>query len=161
MLQCTTVTRLPPGEALSALRGMRGGPDDADDLLADTGFVLCELGVHEEATEHAARLWTAELQPPEGLWFLWSDTSGLFTRHRFTTLTLCPVRHIDVREGSRQWCNLYEDHPGAHGFHVRDPLKDLLHARIRFEAQRRFREGEPDEDGPGQDDPAEHHDDEP
>lgn len=93
VLQCTAVTPLPAGEALVALLGMRGGPDDAVDLLAEMGFVLCESGEHTEETEHAARLWTAETQPPRGLWFLWTGSGGgLRVHHRFTTLTLCPAR---------------------------------------------------------------------
>ncbi|WP_228990284.1 hypothetical protein [Streptomyces sp. DH8] len=148
MLQCTAVTPLPAGEALVALLGMRGGPDDAVDLLAEMGFVLCESGEHTEETEHAARLWTAETQPPRGLWFLWTGSGGgLRVHHRFTTLTLCPARLHDVKEDYRQWCGLYEGHPGPHSFHVRDPLKELLHERTRREARGRACGDDPSGDG--------------
>ncbi|WP_306340388.1 hypothetical protein [Streptomyces sp. AS13] len=138
VLQCTTVTPLPTGEALAALLAMPGGPDDAADHLADMAFVLCELGEHTDETEHAAHLWTAEAQPPPGLWFLWTgNDGGLRVHHRFATLTMCPARLHDLREDSRRWCGLFEDHPGRHSFDVSDPLRELLHERIRREARRR------------------------
>ncbi|MFJ2025803.1 hypothetical protein ACIODW_18660 [Streptomyces sp. NPDC087897] len=139
MLQCTAVTALPPDEALAALVSMEGGPDDADDLLHDKPYVLCELGEHREAVEHAARLWTAETEPPASLWFLWTDSSGGHrVHHRLVTLALCPVRIHHVRENYRQWCGLYDHHPGNHSFHVRDPLRDAHHAQIRRDAERTY-----------------------
>lgn len=144
MLQCTAVTALPPDEALAALLSMDDGPDDTDDLLGDKPYVLCELGEHDEVVEHAARLWTAETEPPKSLWFLWADRAG---DHRFTTLPLCPVRIHHVRENYRQWCGLYEDHPGNHSFHVRDPLRDAHHAQIRRNAKRTHRRDTDNPDG--------------
>ncbi|MFJ5740211.1 hypothetical protein [Streptomyces microflavus] len=131
-------------EALVALLDMSGGPDDVNDHLAGKGFVLCELGVHDEDTDHAARLWTAEKKPPKGLWFMWTEITDLIVFHRFATLTLCPYWQI-VEEDSRDWCNFYEDHPAPHSFHVSDPLRDLLHEQTRLEAQQRFFEENPDE----------------
>ncbi|WP_307669408.1 hypothetical protein [Streptomyces sp. V2I9] len=146
------MTPLPAGEALVALLGMRGGPDDAVDHLADMDFVLCELGEHTDETEHTAHLWTAETQPPRGLWFLWTgNDGGLRVHHRFTTLPLCPARLHHVREGYRQWCSLFDGHPGNHSFHVRDPLQDLLHERTQREARRRTSRDDPS--GGDHDDP--------
>ncbi|MFI1185532.1 hypothetical protein [Streptomyces californicus] len=156
VLQCTTVTPLPTGEALDALLAMPGGPDDAADHLADMPFVLCELGEHAEETEHAAHLWTAEEQPPPGLWFLWTgNDGGLRVHHRFATLTMCPARLHDLRKDSRQWCGLFEDHPGPHSFHVRDPLKELLHERTRREARRRTAGDDPGPDNKDDDEDRE------
>ncbi|MFF5832392.1 hypothetical protein ACF1D2_32250 [Streptomyces bacillaris] len=143
MLQCTAVARLPAAEALAALRDMSGGPDDADDHLADMAFVLCELGVHDQGTDHAARLWTAEEQPPVGLWFMWTEVSRHMGDHYFATFRLCPYWR-DVKD-SRDWCNFYKDHPEPHGFHVSDPLRDLIREQTRLEAQRRFSQEDPDE----------------
>ncbi|WP_103530321.1 hypothetical protein [Streptomyces sp. SM11] len=64
-------------EAIVALLDMSGGTDDVDGLLSDMGFALCELGVHDKDTDHAARLWTAEKQHPKGLWFMWTEISDL------------------------------------------------------------------------------------
>ncbi|MGC4928111.1 hypothetical protein [Streptomyces sp. DT117] len=123
---------------------MSGGPNDAEDHLADMGFVLCELSAHDTDTDHAARLWTAEAQPPRGLWFMWTRISDHMVLHRFVTLTLCPYWKVG-EEDSRDWCNFYEDHPDLHQFHVRDPLRDLLHKRTRLEAEQRFFEKDPAE----------------
>ncbi|MFF8554011.1 hypothetical protein ACF058_14370 [Streptomyces sp. NPDC015501] len=151
MLQCTAVTALPLDEALAALMGTDDGPDDMDDLLGDKPYVLCELGEHDEVVEHAARLWTAETEPPKSLWFLWTDSPGGHRiHHRLVTLPLCPVRIHHVRENYRQWCGLYDDHPGNHSFHVRDPLRDAYHAQIRSDAERAY--------GSAADDPGLHGD---
>ncbi|MEW1616209.1 MULTISPECIES: hypothetical protein [unclassified Streptomyces] len=75
---------------------------------------------------------------------MWTEVSHLFIVHRFATLTLCPYWQV-VEEDSRDWCNFYEDHGGDHGFHVRDPLRDLLHERTRLEAEQRFFEKDPAE----------------
>ncbi|MFI1805340.1 hypothetical protein ACH415_17225 [Streptomyces californicus] len=140
MLQCTAITNLPHDEALPALLAMDDGPDDAEDLLDDKPYVLCELGEHDETTEHAARLWTAETEPPASLWFLWTTSAGGHrVHHRLVLLALCPYRIHRLRENYRQWCGLYEDHPGNHSFHITDPLRDAHHAHIRHNAQRTHR----------------------
>ncbi|MCC0580358.1 hypothetical protein, partial [Streptomyces californicus] len=110
MLQCTAITNLPPDEALPALLAMDDGPDDAEDLLEDKPYVLCELGEHDETAEHASRLWTAETEPPASLWFLWATSAGGHrVHHRLVLLALCPYRIHHLRENYRQWCGLYED----------------------------------------------------
>lgn len=109
MLQCTAVARLPAAEALAALRDMSGGPDDADDHLADMAFVLCELGVHDQGTDHAARLWTAEEQPPVGLWFMWTEVSRHMGDHYFATFRLCP--HLARRQGLSRLVQLLQGPP--------------------------------------------------
>ncbi|MFF8554071.1 hypothetical protein ACF058_14670 [Streptomyces sp. NPDC015501] len=148
MLQCTAVTTLPPGEALAVLLSMDDGPDDAGELLGGKPYVLCELGEHGELGEHAARLWTAETEPPVSLWFLWTDsTGGHRVHHRFTALPLCPVRIHHVKENYRQWCGLYDDHPGNHSFHVTDPLRDAHHAQIRSDAERAHESDTGDSEG--------------
>ncbi|WP_043368771.1 hypothetical protein [Streptomyces griseus] len=63
MLQCTAITNLPPDEALPALLAMDDGPDDAEDLLEDKPYVLCELGEHDETAEHASRCGLYEDHP--------------------------------------------------------------------------------------------------
>ncbi|MDT0433060.1 hypothetical protein, partial [Streptomyces salyersiae] len=102
MLQCTAFTALPPDEALKALGSMEGGPEDASDHLDDKHYVLCVLGEHDEKTEHAAHLWTAETEPSKGLWFLWTESEGGHrVCHRFVTLTMCAVRLHHIEEDYR------------------------------------------------------------
>ncbi|NEC21213.1 hypothetical protein [Streptomyces parvus] len=148
MLQCTAVTALPRDEALIALVCMEGGPDDAGDHLDEKPYVLCELGEHDEAAEHAAHLWAAEAEPAS-LWFLWTVSGGFRVYHRFVSRSTCPVRIHHVEEDYRQWCALYDDHPSDHSFNVRDPLRDAYYAQIRRDAQRYFAHDDPDK-GDGQ-----------
>ncbi|MFE9455628.1 hypothetical protein [Streptomyces californicus] len=108
-------------------------------------YVLCELGEHDQATEHACHLWTAETDPPLSLWFRWVDSEGTRVHHRLVLLAMCPAVFHHFVEGYRKWCAYYDEHPGDHSFHVRDPLRDEYHAQIRREAQR----------PPSDDDPAE------
>ncbi|WP_031015701.1 hypothetical protein [Streptomyces californicus] len=82
------------------------------------------------------------------LWFLWATSAGGHrVHHRLVLLALCPYRIHRLRENYRQWCGLYEDHPGSHSFHIADPLRDAHHAHIRHNAQRA---GEDDVEGDGQ-----------
>lgn len=48
---------------------MVGGPDEPDELLDHRGFPPCQSGDDDGTSEHAALLWIAETDPPEGLWF--------------------------------------------------------------------------------------------
>ncbi len=137
MLQCTTVTALPRDEAFAAL-GRMGDADDAADMLDEKPYVSCELGEHGDEAEHAAHLWTAETDPPAGLWFLWTESEGGYrVHHQFVTRALCPVRIHYVKEDRREWCAYYDGHPGNHSFHVRDPLREAHHAQIRRDADDR------------------------
>ncbi|MDJ1644509.1 hypothetical protein [Streptomyces pakalii] len=146
VLQCTAVTDTPITHALVALVEMPGGPDDPDDHLADRPYVLCELGEHDEDTEHAAHLWTAETEPPQHLWFRWTESgSGLRVHHRFVILPGCPARFINIDEGYRQWCGFPDEHPGDHSFRITDPLRDALAERARLEAQRLISEDDADD----------------
>ncbi|MFB6909159.1 hypothetical protein ACFCWB_33270 [Streptomyces bacillaris] len=147
VLQCTAVTQLPPGETLVALLGMRDGPDDADDYLADKGIVLCELGDHTDDIEHAARLWSAESEPPLDLWFRWTMGSGAHRiYHRFATVPACPAILRTMEDDSRQWCGFFaEHHPLPHSFDVVDPLRDAIAEQARRDARRLVSEDGPDE----------------
>ncbi|SCK58741.1 hypothetical protein YUWDRAFT_05463 [Streptomyces sp. AmelKG-D3] len=136
VLQCTAVTATPQLEALEALEEMEGGPDDADSHLDHHEHLLCRLSEHDETTEHAAHLWTAETNPSRGLWLLWTGASA-HRVYRFAVFAECPAVLHDVEQGSRQWCGLPGDHALPHSFHVKDPLRDLLTERIRREAHRR------------------------
>ncbi len=66
---------------------------------------------------------------------------------------MCPARLHDLREDSRRWCGLFEEHPGRHSFDVSDPLRELLHERIRREARRRAAEEGSDPDDEDRDTP--------
>ncbi|MEV3892033.1 hypothetical protein OHA57_08030 [Streptomyces anulatus] len=145
MLQCTAVTETPLGEALVALVRMNGGPDDPDEHLAEKDYLLCELGEHNNDTEHAAHMWTAETEPPCNLWFLWTVSGPHRIHHRFATLPMCPAKLTDVHEGYRQWCGLFDGHPHSHSFHVTDPLREALAERARREARRLISEDKPDD----------------
>lgn len=135
MLQCTAVTPTPEDEALEALEDMEGAPDDADFHIYSHEHLLCQLGEHDEKTEHAAHIWTTETQPPRSLWFRWTGAHG-HRVYRLVTLAMCPAILSDLEQGSREWCGLFDDHPTPHSFYVTDPLRDLLIERARREARR-------------------------
>ncbi|WP_411084309.1 hypothetical protein [Streptomyces sp. cmx-18-6] len=144
MLQCTAVTEIPQGEALVALVDMRGGPDDPEDLLAANNFLLCVLGEHDEETEHAAHLWTAETRGSRDLWFLWAGTAA-HRVYRFAVLRMCPASLRNFDEGTVRRCGFFDEHqPRAHSFQVADPLGELLAERARREAQQLI-EDDPDD----------------
>ncbi|MGA5043269.1 hypothetical protein [Streptomyces arboris] len=91
MLQCTAVTPVPYHEALLALATMEGGSEHPPDVLAPDEFLLCELGEHDESTEHAAYLWAAETPDvDQDLWLLWTGT-GAHRLYRLDVLPLCPA----------------------------------------------------------------------
>ncbi len=140
MLQCTAFSELPEMGARVALMGLEDLPGqevEAPDL--DT-FLLCELGEHDEATEHAAQLWSAAPRAGRDLWMFWLDGDGRRT-FRFAELLPCPavVHRQSVEHGEA--CVLYDRHPGAHSWDVKDPLADLMAERIRDEV-RQDREGD-------------------
>nr|WP_242434900.1 hypothetical protein [Streptomyces sp. CB02366] len=139
MLQCTAFSELPEMGARVALMGLEDLPGqevEAPDL--DT-FLLCELGEHDEATEHAAQLWSASPRAGRDLWMFWLDGEES-RKFRFAELLPCPaaIHRLSVEEGEA--CVLYDRHPGAHSWDVKDPLADLMAERIRDEV-RHDREG--------------------
>ncbi|MFE9459149.1 hypothetical protein [Streptomyces californicus] len=146
MLQCTAFCELPEMGARIALMGLEELPGhevEAPDL--DT-FLLCELGEHDEATEHAAQLWSASPKAGRDLWMFWLDGEERRT-FRFAELLPCPavVHRLSVKEGEA--CMLYDRHPGAHSWDVVDPLADLMTERVRDEVRRERESGGGEEKG--------------
>ncbi|MBD2828067.1 hypothetical protein ID875_06405 [Streptomyces globisporus] len=136
MLQCTAITNLPHDEALPALLAMDDCPDDAEDLLDDKPYVLCELGEHDETTEHAARLWTAETEPPRACGSCGrrvreatASTTGSSSSPCAPTASTTSARTT----GSGAACTRLTPQPQLP--HHR-PLRDAHHAHIRHNAQR-------------------------
>ncbi|MEI7030650.1 hypothetical protein [Streptomyces pratensis] len=62
--------------------------------------------------------------------------AGARRKFRFAELLPCPavIHRLSVREGEA--CVLYDRHPAAHSWEVRDPLADLMAERIRQEVRR-------------------------
>ncbi|WP_244229966.1 hypothetical protein [Kitasatospora albolonga] len=103
---------------------MEGGPDHPQEALA-RDFLLCELGEHDESTEHAAHLCAAEGRDDRDLWFLWAGSST-HRVYRFATLPLCLATLHDFDRGSIRRCPLFFGHrPRTHSFQVTDPLGAL------------------------------------
>ncbi|MGW8986848.1 hypothetical protein ACWGQ9_29885 [Streptomyces parvus] len=136
MLQCTAVTDVPFHEALLALATTEGGPEHPPDVLAEDEFLLCELGEHDEAAEHAAHLWAADVPGDDrDLWFLWTG-SGSHRVYRFAALSLCPALLRDLANRTATSCAYFDHHPGPHSWAVTDPLGDLLAERVHGEVRR-------------------------
>ncbi|WP_097955423.1 MULTISPECIES: hypothetical protein [unclassified Streptomyces] len=149
MLQCTAVTDVPLIEALVALAGMEGGPEHPQDVLVQDDFLLCELGEHGEAAEHAAHAWTADVPDDDrDLWLLWTGT-GAHRVHRFDTLPLCPALLRDLVTRAVTSCAYFDHHPGPHSFSVTDPLGDLIAQQIHGEIQRFTAKGDNTTDSEG------------
>lgn len=137
MLQCTAFTELPEMGARVALMGLEDGFGQVSEAPDLDEFVLCELGEHDEGTEHAAQLWSASAG--RDLWMFWTDAStdaGARRKFRFKELLPCPavIHRLSVKEGDA--CVLYDRHPAAHSWDVTDPLADLMAERIREEVRR-------------------------
>ncbi|MFE6912841.1 hypothetical protein [Streptomyces rubiginosohelvolus] len=136
MLQCTAVTDVPFHEALLALASMEGGPEHPPDVLAEDEFLLCELGEHDEAAEHAAHLWTVDVPGEDrDLWLLWAGV-GTHRVYRFADLPLCPALLRDLATRTVTSCAYFDHHPGPHSWTVTDPLGDLIAQHIHGEVQR-------------------------
>ncbi|MFJ9106719.1 hypothetical protein [Streptomyces sp. NPDC102283] len=135
MLQCTAFSELPEMGARVALMGLEGRPGAAPEAPDLDEFLLCELGAHEEAIEHAAQLWSASARAGRDLWMFWTDADER-RKFRFKELLPCPavIHRLSVKKGEA--CVLYDRHPGAHSWDVTDPLADLMAERIREEVRR-------------------------
>ncbi|MFJ1612269.1 hypothetical protein ACIODT_02275 [Streptomyces sp. NPDC088251] len=145
MLQCTALTDIPELDAFVALLDMENGPDHPPDVLALYDHLLCELGEHDEYTEHAARLWPVELPDVRDLWMFWTGT-GAHRVYRFDERPICqavsrrlPVRHTRV-------CRLFAQHSATHSWDVTDPLGDLLTDIAREEVRRLYEEADDQDD---------------
>ncbi|MFJ4969214.1 hypothetical protein [Streptomyces sp. NPDC088755] len=167
MLQCTGFAAVPEMGALVVLIAMNAeaGPTtevpDLDDML------LCELGEHDGATEHAAQLWAGEMDAARDLWMFWIDAGAdvspdpdpdpdadpdpgpgpdadnrVRRTFRFVELPPCLAVMRTLATGEREACLLFDRHPAPHSWDVTDPLADLMAERMREEI-RRERGGEP------------------
>lgn len=128
MLQCTAVTAVPYYEALLALATMEGGPEHPPEVLAPDEFLLCELGEHDDAVEHAAHVWTAQTTDDRDLWLFWAGT-GAHRVHRLDVVRLCPAVLRDLVTRTVTVCAYFDHHPGPHSFSVTDPLGELITER--------------------------------
>ncbi|MDX3376907.1 hypothetical protein PV390_21155 [Streptomyces sp. ME02-6991-2A] len=158
MLQCTAFAEVPEMGALVVLTAMHAEPGptpsvpgvpevpELDDML------LCELGEHDEKTEHAAQLWSGEMAASRDLWMFWTDTdtdTGMRRAFRFAELPPCPAVLRTLATGEREVCVLFDRHAAAHSWDVTDPLADLMAERMREEVERE-RGGAADRDGEGE-----------
>ncbi|MFI7238143.1 hypothetical protein [Streptomyces cyaneofuscatus] len=154
MLQCTAFAEVPEMGALVVLTAMNAEPGQAagvpgapaapglpgvpevpelDDML------LCELGEHDEKTEHAAQLWAGEMAAARDLWMFWTDTdtdTGMRRAFRFAELPPCPAVMRTLATGEREVCVLFDRHSAPHSWDVTDPLADLMAERVREEIRR-------------------------
>ncbi|MEW2068904.1 hypothetical protein [Streptomyces sp. NPDC007346] len=131
MLQCTAVTHVPYFEALLALATMEGGPEHPPDAVDQDEFLLCELGEHDESTEHAAHLWAADLPDEDrDLWLLWTG-AGAHRVYRLDVFALCPAILRNLVTRTVTLCGYFDHHPGPHSFSVTDPLGELIAERGR------------------------------
>ncbi|MFH9268985.1 hypothetical protein ACH4KN_32705 [Streptomyces sp. NPDC017546] len=132
MLQCTAVTKAPPGDVPDAPAAVAGGPDSPPDAVTPNHlpFLLCELGEHDDAfPEHAAYLRSAGPSSAPALWFFWTG-AGLQRVNRVDTVPWCPavLRHLGT--GVVQRCAFFDRHPPPHSWSVTDPLGDLIAERL-------------------------------
>ncbi|MEW2067644.1 hypothetical protein [Streptomyces sp. NPDC007346] len=159
MLQCTAFAEVPemgmlvvltamnaePGPApgvpgVSGAPGVPGVPGALDgpgvtDLPELDDMLLCELGEHDEATEHAAQLWAGEMSATRDLWMFWVDADGR-RKFRFAELPPCPAVMRTLATDEREVCVLFDRHAAPHSWDVTDPLADLMAERMREEVER-------------------------
>ncbi|WP_337192286.1 hypothetical protein [Streptomyces sp. YIM 132580] len=144
MLQCTAFAEVPEMGTLVVLTAMNPEPGrtpgapgvpgvpelpELDDVL------LCELGEHDDRTEHAAQLWAGEMAASRDLWMFWADADGR-RRFRFAELPPCPAVMRTLATGEREVCVLFDRHSAPHSWDVTDPLGDLMAERLRQEVER-------------------------
>ncbi|MBT2376721.1 hypothetical protein J7E90_04895 [Streptomyces sp. ISL-111] len=145
MLQCTAFAEVPEMGALVVLAAMHAEPGptpgvpgvpevpELDDML------LCELGEHDEKTEHAAQLWAGEMAAARALWMFWTDRdtdTGMRRAFRFAELPPCPAVMRTLATDEREVCVLFDRHAAGHSWDVTDPLADLMAERVREEVRR-------------------------
>ncbi|WP_416970363.1 hypothetical protein [Streptomyces sp. 4F14] len=118
-LQCTAFTEVPQVDGAAALLAIPEIEDDWWEVLPEVA--LCELGEHDETTEHAVVLWyNLDLARPR-LWMVrWTDV-GRFAIHRFETAAQCLARTPGVEE-----CLFFAGHPLGHSWEVKDPVMATL-----------------------------------
>ncbi|MEU3060623.1 hypothetical protein [Streptomyces subrutilus] len=144
MLQCTAYTEIPKIDALVALTVMEGGPEQPPDALGlSDDFLLCELGEHDEHTEHAAQLWTADAPAVQDLWLFWTGT-GTHRTYKFAELPPCPASILRKSVKRGQACLFYVGHPAAHSWRVADPLGQLLDEQARRAVRPMFSDDQDD-----------------
>ncbi|MFJ4961124.1 hypothetical protein ACIP6P_01465 [Streptomyces sp. NPDC088729] len=142
VLQCTAVTLLPFDDVPAALTAtLEDGP-------APGSYLLCDLGEHDERTEHAAHLRSAETPSAPALWFFWTG-SGADRVHRVATAPWCPALLHHLRTGVVQRCAFFDRHAAPHSWSVTDPLGDLIAARLVSDDDP---DAEPDDDPDDPDD---------
>ncbi|MFJ5655651.1 hypothetical protein ACIQD5_20200 [Streptomyces microflavus] len=145
MLQCTAFAEVPEMGVLVVLTAMHPEPGptpaapgvpevpELDDML------LCELGEHDEKTEHAAQLWSGEMAASRDLWMFWTDAdtdTGMRRSFRFAELPPCPAVLRTPATDEREVCVLFDRHSAPHSWDVTDPLADLMAERMREEVRR-------------------------
>ncbi|MFF3098536.1 hypothetical protein [Streptomyces cyaneofuscatus] len=145
MLQCTAFAEVPEMGTLVVLTAMHAEPGPTPSVpgvpelpeLEDT--LLCELGEHDEKTEHAAQLWAGEMAASRDLWMFWTDTdtdTGMRRSFRFAELPPCPAVMRTLATDEREVCVLFDRHSAPHSWDVTDPLADLMAERVREEVER-------------------------
>ncbi|MET9094441.1 hypothetical protein [Streptomyces cyaneofuscatus] len=147
MLQCTAFAEVPEMGTLVVLTAMNAepGPTPAPavpgvpELPELDDMLLCELGEHDEKTEHAAQLWAGEMAASRDLWMFWTDTdtdTGMRRSFRFAELPPCPAVMRTLATDEREVCVLFDRHSAPHSWDVTDPLADLMAERMREEVER-------------------------
>ena len=120
-LQCTAFTEVPQGVGAQALRDIPGIDEDWWEIIP--AHTLCELGEHDDHTEHASVLWySLDLDRPR-LWMArWGDVGG-FTLCRFELGAQCLAKTPGLEE-----CMFFAGHPSGHSWEVNDPVMVALEA---------------------------------
>ncbi|MYR93272.1 MULTISPECIES: hypothetical protein [unclassified Streptomyces] len=162
MLQCTAFAEVPEMGTLVVLTAMNAEPGQASDVPAVPGvpelpelddILLCELGEHDEKTEHAAQLWAGEMSAARDLWMFWTDAdtdTGMRRSFRFVELPPCPAVMRTLATDEREVCVLFDRHSAPHSWDVTDPLADLMAERMRQEVERERGGGGEGADGDGE-----------
>ncbi|MFM9445038.1 hypothetical protein [Streptomyces acidiscabies] len=120
-LQCTAFTEVPQGVGAHALREIPEIEEDWWEVIP--AHALCELGEHDDHTEHASVLWySLDLDRPR-LWMARWTGAGRFSICRFELGAQCFARKPGVEE-----CTFFAGHPSGHSWEVKDPVMVALEA---------------------------------